>query len=522
MITVQEILCALPAGDLAKLSQCAGLPVADEIEMRRALFAFFRGDLERVFLAIRSSRIRLPEAPRTEASSALATHLSLYSTRFHSGSVARLDYAILHEYLKSSHSVDIAAAFYDARFLTRLFETIPVGERALKRIRLMFNGLAGNRLKAQLEELDEFARNVLATRAETVEIRLRFEAGLFHSKLFLFRGANETAFIGSANATEAAFRINEEILLSLNTGHEALWEYFDAVWNKAVSLETLMEKEFDARTLVQFFRTGVLYFKPVTVLALNYHPFQEMLRQLSPGELARIAGISIPHAEQETGIGPFNLCLATGISGTIEEEEQSRVSVKQFAIETALGYWVPTAHQPRFESKLDEASAKKRNRYDLIAKSIKRAWPEPLTKCYGQYRSGVLEAIRKANINLAPWPIAKEPEPAESQRVFESFIDRILARLADEEYLRRMCRPFKPAAVPEIWDDPVSNKEFTESFFDYLEYAAATSSREPRISQTLRRLCRYQPSDSAVEIRAAVEETLSARGWKSDDWGAET
>lgn len=43
---------------------------------------------------------------------------------------------------------------YDAGFLTRLFETIPAGERTLKRIRLMFNGLAGNRLKAQLEELD--------------------------------------------------------------------------------------------------------------------------------------------------------------------------------------------------------------------------------------------------------------------------------------------------------------------------------------------------------------------------------
>ena len=70
-------------------------------------------------------------------------------------------------------------------------------------VRVVLNGLGGQRLDRQVEELEKL-QATLAERGTDCSIRLGFSKGVFHTKLYLFETKSGTvAWVGSANATGA-------------------------------------------------------------------------------------------------------------------------------------------------------------------------------------------------------------------------------------------------------------------------------------------------------------------------------
>lgn len=259
----------------------------------------------------------------------------LFSTRSFASAAEKLSVESLASSLADARTVFMASAYYDVAFCRALLAKVP---KTAASVRLVFNGLGGARLLAQRDQLADLQRS-LKNRSPAAEIRLAFAPGIFHTKLLMAEGTGGTvAYVGSANATMAAMKVNEEILLRVS-GSAALSDYADRIWKEAIPLANADEKA-KPKNLIAFFRTGALYFKPTTNLQITLNPFTPLLAALPDGEKKKLGTASLPYADQETGIGPFNLRRALELG---DEAPDNKVSVKPYSIETSLGYWVPQA-----------------------------------------------------------------------------------------------------------------------------------------------------------------------------------
>ncbi len=323
------------------------------------------------------------------------------STRVMANLVEKLDTKWMKDFVAGAEQIDIAAGFYHVDFLKKLF----FNQHSVKRVRLLFNGLGGQRLKQQIKELQDLETKLILKHI-FVEIRLAFCPSLFHSKLFLAKEKNMTrGLVGSANATEAAFdQRNEEVLVALSDAG-ALVGYFESAWSTA---KPLGEQNTTARTLVTFFRTGSLYFKPVNQLTKTFNPFSELLSQLPQEDLASLGTPKFPNAVQESGIGAFNLMFASlgeqksdkkatdDISS--ENPAPSKISaakLKPYSIETCYGYWVPCALDSICSEKLNNSSKQQKSKLNLFSTALNAMQDDELNKKYQDYLQAVSKELGK-------------------------------------------------------------------------------------------------------------------------------
>jgi HKD family nuclease len=388
---------------------------------------------------------------------------SVASTKTISDAVEKLDLLWVKNFISGADKVEIAAGFYDVKFLNGLLDN----HSKVKQIRMVFNGLGGQRLKDQINELQILTNNLKSKRI-SVEIRLAFAPGMFHSKLFLAtEGSSTRALIGSANATLAAFARNEEILVTLPKA-DTLAGYFDSIWNEAKHLDRL---DVTAKSLIAFFRTGSLYFKPTVTISLTINPFRELLKTLSPDELQKLSGFKLPHADPESGIGPFNLKLAVlGDATPIDDSEDMqsiKAGIKPWSIETCYGYWVPSAVDNKWSEKLKDASESRRNKWIKFRDALDRVSETDLCKSYKNYLDAVGEVLERIPGYKDKIKHLKNNPFDSAESTFNKFVKRIKCRLLDDQ-LDQLTMPFRRGKIPELWDDDGAYEDFRDSFFDYM------------------------------------------------------
>lgn len=436
------------------------------------------------------------------------------STRTTAVNLEKLSESWMRGQFVGADHVSIAAGFYDCEFLLGLFRR----NRTVKSVRLLFNGLGGQRLASQREELQRLERQ-LRNDDRSVEVRLSFAPGLFHTKLFLITKNDATlAIVGSANATSAAFdeSRNEEILVTLNDS-KTLSDYFEAAWN-GKRTKQLGDLETAAKSLVAFFRTGILYFKPVVTLSLSINPFREVLNSLTNEDRARLRGTRLPYADQDAGIGAFNLRLAvTGSTEVLEsvddvnddaENGAHQARIKPWSVETCFGYWIPSALDSSWSAILDEVSAKKRARWVEFREMLLKAPEGELDRKFQEYVSAVGEIL-----GTLPNP----PEYSVDEAIFSRFQDRILENLEDPRRLERLVSPFTSGSIPEIWDDAPAYEDFRTTFFDYLSHVSGKNNR-PRVPRTILRALGIDSWTDGEELLSLFEEHLRTTGWANEDW----
>ena len=110
----------------------------------------------------------------------------------------------------------------------------------------------------------------------------------------------------------------------------------------------------------------------------------------------------------------------------------------------------------------------------------------------------------------------EEGAGARSER-FEAFIKRARKRMTQKGWRDRASKSYLEANVPEVWTDPVSSEEFSESFFGDLEYVAAGSSK-PLIWRALKdQIPTLHDDDDSSSIRRKLAARLK-KGWLDADW----
>ena len=427
----------------------------------------------------------------------------LFASRLSSGPAYRFTHAVLQSAARGAESMTIISAFYDLKWCERFILNCGV-----KHARLVVNGLGGRRLRDQREELRALKRTAARKRI-SLDVRLAFAPGIFHSKLILIehtRGA--VGFIGSANATTAAMEHNEEIMLRVTGELVDLIEYADRIC-ETHSVDAAEEMaEVVPKSLVTFFRAGSLYFKSTTSLQLTLNPFREIERTLPEKVKAQLGSVSLPHAEGQTGIGAFSLIRALRLG---EDQRSVAAKIKPFVVETSLGYWVPDELSAELRRLLDSSSKAKRRTWIARRKTILATPMDRAKRLYEQY----IEAVRSiVDPHLVFEAEEGQRDPLALDR-FDGFYRSIKARLENDRFFERLIDPYSPTGVPEMWDDPLARQDFEESFFEYLAYTATLSYR-PRAPQTI--LSELDgPLDNAKEIRGALEIRLRD-GWEPSLW----
>jgi hypothetical protein len=440
---------------------------------------------------------------------------NLLSTRRYSSEGDRLTVESLGAHLRGARRIFLASAYYDVQFCHALLAHAPRKNTA---VRLVFNGLGGSRLVAQRNDLAKLER-ALRTHIGSVEVRLAFEPGLFHTKLLVIQGMRrQVAFVGSANATMAAMTQNEEILLQVPSDG-AIEGYVERIWIVSKPLSQLNERLI-ARSLIGFFRTGSLYFKPTTNLQTTFNPFRELLAALPDSERKKLGAVELPYADLEAGVGAFNLRRAARFSdaaGEAEDQKRTKASIKPYSIETCFGYWVPRAVDGELQQRLQKGGEGKRARL-LELRRVLKARPKRLAKRYGNYVDAVRSLLVDNDVRFWEYLEESRRDPFDLG-LFDAFFERVLNCLENDDYLDRLCLPFVQGRMPEIWDDPHASWDFESSFFQYLEYVAQLPGKQNRVPSTiLKRIGFGDGAPNAKQIKAALNQYLTASGWSDDDW----
>ena len=385
-------------------------------------------------------------------------------------------------------------------------------------VKIVLNGLGGQRLKEQAADLKELQEE-LRKQARSAQIRLAFAEGIFHTKLYVFgTGPDAVAWIGSANATKAALNgRNEEVLVRVTPVPMSVSAYVESAWSRAIPVEHCQET---VNSLIAFFRTGRLYYKPYATLQWTMNPFLQLMERLPDSEKRKIAAFHSEFADDEAGIGAFNLNLVFERvdEGQFRElaAQQHRVELRRYAVQTCYGYWVAQPFIGHVESMLDQASVGKRRRLEEI-----RDWMDTdrntIVGAYGSYLRDVRRILDEENVH---WHRYAQEGLFEDTTAIERRLDSLLAVLGTEHTLARHCRAFTHSEVPEIWEDADASALFMESFFDSLAYALSARRRGGSAKLILKSLAPFlepvsveQSHDLAQTIRTALEDALTTEGW---------
>ncbi|MYD99650.1 MAG: NgoFVII family restriction endonuclease, partial [Alphaproteobacteria bacterium] len=503
---VREVLEPLRMGDLKRLCQLRGRPYTgskDEILTRLA--CSYRGDLEALVRDLRkkdllriasgySDSVEFPERLRRfsapdlrdlclavfkgryrnpEGSSRVATeeegHFRL--ALFASGcgglkGIEDINERSLEERAAAADSVTILSAYY----VPEVLETIAGACRG--DVKIVLNGLGGRRLSTQVQELEELQAK-LRDRSQSAKIRLAFAEGLFHSKLYLFgSGRDAVAWIGSANATKAGLNgRNEEVLAQIAPAPRSVVDYIDSAWSRATPIEQCRQK---VTSLITFFRTGMLYYKPYATLQMTLNPFRTLMESLPVAEKLKISRFRSDYADEEAGIGAFNLnrVYQRLLQGKEREQpvKRQRVQIRRYAIETCYGHWVAEPYIEKVDKKLIKASAERRRRLKSIRKWMKRHRDDHIVRAYSSYLKDVKTTLEVEEVE---WSKYAAPDLFEDTSTISRRVDALVTTLAPSG-IDRHCQAFVTCAVPEIWEDNMALKSFEDTFFDSLARASST------------------------------------------------
>ena len=474
--------------------------------LSRLAVADLRSQLKSVFSGIDGEEVKVGGTPSVELYRAGG------STMDGDGAGMRwFDVRTLAREAADANRATVVSAYYVPKMLRELLGGCR-GE-----VRVVLNGLGGRRLERQVKELEDL-REKLGRRSKRAGVRLGFADGVFHTKLYLFeRGAQAVAWIGSANATGAGLGgHNEEVLVRMAPAPESVTMYAASAWERGVELDQCRQR---VSSVPAFFRTGTLYYAPYGVLQKTYNPFRRFVEALPAVERRKISAFHSEFAEDEAGIGAFNLDRVFERAQSDEPTSESatqQVRFRDYAVETCYGYWVPERLVEEVEERLRAASADKR-----AALERWRDWMsengETVVEAYRTYLVDARTMLEREGVD---WTKYASLALFEGTEAIEGRVATLVAELEDEGRLQRHSLAFVAAEVPEIWEDGRARRDFERSFYDALAIASGAR-RWPRAARLVLHALGLG-STSAREIEKALLMCVRDESWYEEHFaGAE-
>ena len=502
---------------------------SERVEFPTGLGALPATELRRVCLTVFEERYVARERPHSGAAENSGADewrpqgpdkrdsgMVLHSTRYDSGlGAAHLDENLLARMASDADTATILSAYYVPDVLKAL------AGACRGNVRVVLNGLGGSRLNEQAKELISL-QETLRKRSQTAEIRLAFAEGLFHTKMYLFgRGDDSVAWIGLANATRAGLNgRNEEVLVRLTPAPPSVLAYVESTWSWAMPVDFCRPT---INSLTAFFRTERLYYKPHAMLQMTMNPFRRLMEALPMTEKRKISAFRSDFADDEAGIGAFNLNRAfermTERESGASPVERRRVELRRFAVETCYGYWVAEPCVGDDDAMLHEASTHKRHRLEAMREWLGNS-RDAIVGAYASYLGDVRGMLDEEGVE---WHEHAAPNLFEDKNAIEARVDSLLAALGTDR-LARHCQAFVASEVPEMWEDAAASASFSRTFFDSLAYAWASRRRSGSAKLILESLeplldSLHLSSDPTKEIQRALEDALEEEDWYETNFG---
>ncbi|MBI3184435.1 MAG: hypothetical protein HYZ28_20055 [Myxococcales bacterium] len=335
-------------------------------------------------------------------------------------------------------------------------------------------------------------------------------------RLALAKGTLDPCGLWSTRHTGAARveKLSVEWLASHGDAVDLVW-VLAAFWDEEF-LSTFL------RSLPKpIFRQGSLYFEPKIQIQFSFDGLH------CPPEYNEALGQQLearqihPHLEPGRAIRSYSVKRALGIGDDSEGHERVPVHIRPHSIETCFGYWVPEAYRRDLEAAIGRAGECKRARLNQIRDRLHEKPRGELLLRYEEMLRSVESLVREFEARLPrglkPW---NRPDPADARRGYEVYLKRLDAKLSDEDFMDRASRKLTDTPMPEIWADPLAAAEFTDSFFEYAEWALAQSSSGalPLIVRQLRQEAGWGVNDDQQALLEKLKARIS-KGWDEErDW----
>ena len=237
-------------------------------------------------------------------------------------------------------------------------------------------------------------------------------------------------------------------------------------------IEQINPEESVESNIIGFFRTGSIYFKPSNQLSFTFSELnlpnwvENKMRNVSDRPRSTNPG---------KAWGAYNLKLNLGINSE-ETDKDPQISLKPFSIETCYGYWVPSKYRPIVNEKVNQKSENIKDKLIKISNLMDERGKDCLITDYQDYLNDVKTILKSNSINYS----------IDEQALllkYEKFIARITRKLTDLDRLNRLSLSLVSTGMPEIWEDNVAYKEFSESFYEYI--ACSLTGKKPRVVHSI-------------------------------------
>lgn len=386
----------------------------------------------------------------------------------------KLTQDILFREVKRAENITIVSAYYSVEFLDILLRKVNRSKRKNCTINFVFNGFGGQRLYDQTNELEKLTSNLNEIGFQKISIYLNRKTTLFHSKLYFIKNNEGTIwFIGSANASKAGFGKNEELLVKLKTKIRNIQQYISDTITNSELIEYINPDETVESNIIGFFRTGSIYFKPYNHLSFTFSDFklpdwvEEKIRNIEDRPR---------HTNPGKAWGSYNLKLSLGLKTDDDKDENVKLSLKPWSIETCYGYWVPNKYRYKVNESIKIKSIKTRRVLLEVVGLMANRGIDSLLEDYKNHIDDAKRILKSNNIEY-------HFDEHELFGKYRKFLERIVHKLSEPDRLDKLCSPLTSAGMPEIWEDNIAYKDFSESFYEYI--ASSLTGQIPRIVRSI-------------------------------------
>lgn len=413
---------------------------------------------------------------------------------------------------QNAERIAILSAYYSRVFFEDLFLKVKEENRASCRIILILNGLQGKRQKDQISELKVLVSNLKEMGFKEVEIYINMKSPLFHTKLYYVDSLEETEeksywFMGSANASFNAFRKNEEFILKSSSNIKNIQNYISKVKKKSNSIDTIENIDIKVKDLINFFKTGSIYFKPKKQISFTFSELNlphNIERKLMEGDQPQPR-----HTNSGKPWGAYNLKLNLSLESEANEDKQ-RINFTPYAIETCYGYWVPESYINYIEDQINKKSIKKKKEFKNILNALEKKGVKNIVRGFKEYIEDIKKRLQEKNIEY-------DLNEEEIIFKFQKFVEKTKSNLSDNKKLEKLCKPYILTGMPEIWEDKPIYDAFEESFMDYVEYSLALQ-KIPKIIGVLKKNFSLNKADDSDGIKIKVNAYFESNTWRDGFW----
>ncbi len=433
--------------------------------------------------------------------------MKIYSTQKIGGS-KELNISVISGHLKSCTSCTIITAYYSLKFFEELCKYFE--KQRLTRFTLVVSFQSKLLTESGKDEIKLIKEKLLKI-AENIDIRINEKYPIMHSKIYRFRTdldkIQSTYLIGSANASNAAFNVNEEVLLEVGSS-KTISAYCKALVKDSTDLKTFLSETscHKSNNLVSFFKQGFLFVKYPYAISLRYQPdsLKKILKQDSgvlgfePGEL----------------FGGFNLENYYKIEPNKRGEQ-----LRKYSLQTNLGLWLPAFYYDHIIDKLDGKKEKKGGYYKELLDKMRSSKSDEIfdqiSYTIKEYFYKISDVKRRESFeswanstqksNFKEWfsCVSKKIENVSQKQNY-------CGKLTQQYYLGGDVYYLSP--MPSIWSDESESQEFKDYFFDSVDMFGGGNGRKAssRVAESIKNKFKFKSEN--------LEKILKEKGWTTDDW----